>query len=287
MKKKDYIMVALILMGFFIINGFTLHSMKNPLLKEIVRQQEDILKNQKRLESQLSAAKEEDSMAMVNKISMDRRFVKIEKDVGGILGVLKKVFDPRAFEKGPDAGAPPQRDPNAVYDIPVDHSAIIGAKDAAVTIVEFVDFECPFCSRFHTPMAEAAKAFPNDVNYMVKNFPLSFHQNAVSAAKAAFAAGEQGKYAEMVDLLLANGKSLGAEKYKELAKTLGLNIDKFLKDYTEKDSLWEQYIEKDKALANKSGVQGTPTFFINGKNTNARSVDAFKSEIEKLLKEKK
>ena len=80
-------------------------------------------------------------------------------------------------------------------------------------------------------MIEAIKADPGKANYMIKNYPLAFHPQAKPAAKAALAAGEQGKYAEMANALLENNQNLGEELFKKLAKDLGLNVDKFWKDY--------------------------------------------------------
>ena len=122
---------------------------------------------------------------------------------------------------------------------------------------------------------------------ILKNFPLSFHQEAKSAAKAAFAAGEQGKYWEMVDVLLENGRSLGETKYEEFAKDLGLDVAKFKDDYAKKDKKWEKYIQADMDLAQKINVRGTPTFYINGRKTNARDFNSLKKEIDQILNEKK
>jgi len=152
--------------------------------------------------------------------------------------------------------------------------------------VEFVDFQCPFCARFHPPLNEVLKAYPKQVNYVVKNFPLAFHPQARPAAKVAFAAGEQGKYWEMVDALLENGSSLSEAKYNELAESLGLNVKKFMADYKNKDEQWEDYIQKDIALASQVNVRGTPTFYLNGKKTNARDVNGFKREIDQILNSK-
>jgi len=185
--------------------------------------------------------------------------------------------------KGSPQQAPPSEDLNKVHSIPVDHSYVRGAKDAPVTIVEFVDFQCPFCSKFHPPVTQAINAYPGKVNYIIKNFPLAFHQQAKSAAKAAMAAGEQGKYYEMADLLLDNSRSLNEDKYKELAGQLGLNVEKFLKDYKEKDSQYEDMIAKDMKLGEQVAVRGTPTFYINGRKTNARDLDSFKAEIDQIL----
>ncbi len=118
---------------------------------------------------------------------------------------------------------------------------------------------------------------------MVKNFPLPFHPQAKPAAKAAFAAGEQGKYAEMADRLLANGQRLGEEIFKKLAKDLGLNADKFWKDYQGKDAQWEKYIQEDITLGEQVGVRGTPTFYLNGRKTNARDLSEWKREIDQIL----
>ena len=104
--------------------------------------------------------------------------------------------------------APPAPDLNKVHDIPVAHTPIIGKQSAKITITEFVDFECPFCARFHPPIVQILEAYPDDVRYVLKNFPLNFHPNAKPASKAALAAAEQGKYREMVDELIANGRNL-------------------------------------------------------------------------------
>jgi len=125
------------------------------------------------------------------------------------------------------------------------------------------------------------KAYPNDVKLVIKNFPLPFHPNARPAAKAALAAGEQGKYFEMADALIANQQTLSEAKYLELAKQLGLNVKQFEKDLKEKDAKFEAVIAADMQLVDEVDVRGTPTFFINGKKTMARDVESFKAEIEK------
>ena len=180
--------------------------------------------------------------------------------------------------------APPQPDPNTVYTIPVAHSVIGGAQNPKVTIVEFVDYECPFCARFHDPMVEAAKAYPNDVGYIIKHFPLSFHPKARPAAKAALAAGEQWKFIEMSELILDNQKSLSQEAYEKFASDLGLNLDKFKSDLQNNSARYEQIINDDMALGRKVNVRGTPSFYINGKVANARDVGSWKAAIDSLFK---
>lgn len=181
---------------------------------------------------------------------------------------------------------PPSEDFNKVYDIDISKSYIKGKKDAPVTVVAFTDFQCPFCARFHTPFQEAVKAFPDKVNFVIKNFPLPFHAEAKPAAKAALAAGEQGKYHEMADLILENQQTLNAESYKDFAKKAGLNVNRFLKDLKDNDAKYEEIINQDLQLVGAVDVRGTPTFFINGKKTMARDFASIKTEIEKILAEK-
>lgn len=185
------------------------------------------------------------------------------------------------------APQPPQEDLNKVYELPVGHSAVKGKKDAPITIVKFSDIQCPFCNRFYPPINEVLKAYPNQVKFMVKNYPLPFHPKAKPAAKLALAAKEQGKYFEMFEALLQNGANTDEDKVKEIAKAIGLNYKKLMDDFKNKDAQWEKQIEEDMALAEKSDVRGTPTFFLNGKKTNARDFNSFKGEIDKILAEKK
>lgn len=212
-----------------------------------------------------------------NQQILEKRISVLEEQVKNIQSFFKRV----------EAGSPPVEDYSKVYDIDIGYSPVMGKKDALVTVVEFLDFQCPYCAKFHFQMTEAVKAYPEKVNYVVKNFPLNFHKNAESAAKAAFAALEQGKYFEMVDALLKNSKNLNEDKYKELAENLGLDMEKFLKDYKEKNEKWQSYIEKDKALGVKVDVKGTPSYYINGRKTRARNAQDFKKEIGKILTKEK
>ena len=112
---------------------------------------------------------------------------------------------------------------------------------------------------------------------------MPFHPEARPAAKVALAAGEQGKYHEMADAILENQQKMNTEGYKELAKKVGVNYNKLVKDLAEKDAEYEAIINHDLELVNQFDVRGTPTFFINGKKTMARDVDGIKADIEKAL----
>ena len=185
------------------------------------------------------------------------------------------------------AAARPQRpviDPNKIYRISVGQSPVKGDPEAKVTIVEFSDFQCRFSQRFHPIALEAAGSYSKGVAYVFKGFPLGFHPQARAAVKALWAAKEQGKYWEMMDLLMKTPDKLAEGKFSDLAKQAGLDVGRFEKDLKEKDAQWEKIIEADLAAAKDAEVMGTPTFYINGKRTEARSLEEFKKQIDQLLK---
>lgn len=223
--------------------------------------------------------------------AINEKLAKLDEQQKAILNIfqetrqmaLKMQQQPQVPQQAPQQ-MPPQEDMNKVYSIPVDQSPVRGNKNAKVSLVEFTDFQCPFCSRFHSLSQDALQAYPNDLNYVIKNYPLPFHPNAKPAAKAAFAAGEQGKYWEMADALLSNNQDLSEERFKQEAQKLGLNVDRFLKDYKEKDAQWEDLINKDMTMAGSVDVRGTPTFFLNGKKTMARDIAGLKIEVDNILK---
>lgn len=205
----------------------------------------------------------------------------INQRLSAIENTLRDLQKPQ-----PMPNMPPPEDMDKQYTIDVGHSAVMGDKNAKVTIVEFSDFQCPFSQKFHPIYMEAIKSYPKGINYILKDYPLPFHPNAKPAAKAALAAKEQGKYWEMVEALFANGANLSEDKYKELAGNIGLNVDKFTKDLKEKNAEWDKLIEEDMKQGGAIDVRGTPTFYINGKKTRARDVDAVKAEIDKILNSK-
>ena len=183
----------------------------------------------------------------------------------------------------PAQPAPQEEDMNKVYTIDPGVSSILGKKDAPVTITEFSDFQCPFCSRFYTAIKDVLAAYPNQVRVVVKNFPLSFHPNARPAAKLAMAANEQGKFQGMMEALLNNGGDVSDDKVKGYAKDLGLDYNRLMADYKNKDAQWEKQVQADLDLGQNVDVRGTPTFYLNGKKTNARDLASFKTQIDAIL----
>lgn len=157
-----------------------------------------------------------------------------------------------------------------------------GNPNALVTIVEFSDYECPFCSRVEPTIDQLLKDYPNDLRVVFINNPLGFHKNAMPAAKAAVAAHKQGKFWEMHAALFANQKGLSEAMYKAKAAELGLDAAKFEADMNSKETA--DYIDKGMKDGATYGIQGTPGFLINGELfVGAQPLDKFKAAVDKAL----
>ena len=167
----------------------------------------------------------------------------------------------------------------------VDDDYVKGDKDAPVTIIEWSDFECPFCGRFHQetlPSIEEEYIKTGKVKFVYRDFPLSFPANAQKAAEAAECAGEQKKYWEMHDLLFENGVQSGVAGFKQYAKQLGLNTAKFNECLDSGAMAGE--VRKDMADGTAAGIQGTPGFLVNGKLVSgAQPFSVFKQVIDAEL----
>jgi protein-disulfide isomerase len=163
------------------------------------------------------------------------------------------------------------------------HSPRKGPKNAKVTIVEFSDFQCPFCARVVPTLEEILQKYPKDVALVFVNQPLSFHAQARDAAKAFLAAQRQGKGWQMHDKLFANTQALMLPDLERYAQELGLNIPKFKKDMA--DPATEKMVADDQTLAGSVGANGTPTFFINGRElSGAQPFPAFQAIIDEEIK---
>jgi len=174
-------------------------------------------------------------------------------------------------------------DPKIVYKVPVGNSPMKGPATAKVTIIEFSDFQCPFCSRVVPSLDKLQKNFPNDVRVVFKHLPLSFHDKAHLAAEAACAAEEQGKFWEMHDKLFANQAALDRPSLDKYAQEIGLDVGKFKAALD--GGKYKDRVDAELAEAAKFGARGTPSFFINGKPfRGAQPYDNFekvvKSEID-------
>jgi protein-disulfide isomerase len=187
---------------------------------------------------------------------------------------------PSAAANAPRPGARPV-DPN-VFRVPVDGSPMKGNPDALVTLVEFSDYQCPFCARADGTVAQLLKDYGNKLRVVMKQNPLSFHPRARPAALAALAAGEQGKYWEYHEKLFANMKALEDSDLENYARELRLDINRWRADMTTPKLATR--VDEDQALAGKLGASGTPAFFINGRFlSGAQPIENFKAIIDEEL----
>jgi protein-disulfide isomerase len=157
-----------------------------------------------------------------------------------------------------------------------------GDAKAPITIVEFSDFECPFCSRAEDSVKKVLAEYKGKVRLVYRDYPLPFHSKAQKASEAALCAGDQGKYWEMHEKLFSNQQALEVTQLKEHAKGLGLDGGKFDKclDSGEKAPV----IEASKKAGEEAGVNGTPAFFINGRVlSGAQPFEEFKKIIDSEL----
>ncbi|MFQ5718962.1 MAG: DsbA family protein [Acidobacteriota bacterium] len=203
----------------------------------------------------------------------------IDEELGGKLKPTRWI----ARVETPKKQQRPAEDPNKRYDIDVADSIARGPANAPVTIVEFTDYQCPFCGRAQSTVQEILKAYPDNVRLVVKNMPLDFHGQARSAAVAAVAASKQDKYWEYRALLFANQRTLGEDKFVEFARQVGLDMDRWQAD--RKDPGLMAMVNRDVKQAAQVGVRGTPTFFVNGKKmVGAQPFTSFKAAIDANLK---
>ena len=165
---------------------------------------------------------------------------------------------------------------------------IKGNQNAKVTLVEYLDFECEACGAYYPLVKRLSEEFKDDVNFVTRYFPLPGHKNSLTSAFAVEAAGKQGKFWEMYDLVFENQSSWGEkpaptpEVFEGYAEKLGLDMVKFKTDVAS-DEVTNR-IDRDKNSGTKLGIQGTPTFFLNGeKIQNPRGYDDFKVVIQEEI----
>ncbi len=145
----------------------------------------------------------------------------------------------------------------------IGQSPTLGAKDSRIVLVEFSDFQCPYCAKAHATLKEFMAKYGNSVTLVYKHLPLtSIHPQALPAAKAAWAAGQQGQFWPFHNTLFENQSKLGEDFYRTTAKSLGLDLAKFDRDRASKAA--EAAINQDLELAEKLGIDGTPFFVMNG-----------------------
>jgi protein-disulfide isomerase len=155
-------------------------------------------------------------------------------------------------------------------------------KKAKVVMIEYSDYECPFCGRHNPTMQQLSEKYGDDVAWVLRHFPLSFHPEAMPAANAAECANEQGKFWEFTDIMYANQDSLSSDYYGQVADQLKLNRNKF--DDCVKTKKYQSVIDADAATGRTAGVNGTPATFIDGQLiSGAVPIDTFTQLIDAAL----
>lgn len=180
------------------------------------------------------------------------------------------------------AETPPPTTTPKTWPVTVGRAYVRGNANAPVTIIAFMDFQCPYCSRASDTIKKVQERYGDKVRVAVKHNPLPFHGNARLAAKAALAAGEQGRFWEMYDKAYANQLALDRNTLLKHARSLNLDMARFEMDLgsDELDGIISEDMEQAKAV----GAKGTPTFFINGRRlTGAQPLGAFVDLIDDEL----
>src|SRR5438874_1024346 len=175
-----------------------------------------------------------------------------------------------------------------VYKVPVGSAPVKGDAEAKVTIVEFSDFQCPFCGRAIPALKQVESRYGKDIRFAFKHNPLPMHPDAPYAARATIAAGKQGKFWQMHDKLFeaniaGTQNGLKPEAIDVMARELGLDLERLHRDVESDDA--KAQVTADQAQARALGASGTPYFYVNGQRiAGAQSFDQFKLVIEAAMK---
>lgn len=234
--------------------------------------------------------------ASANAQTSDEQLKTIAEQQKQIISSLAEIKQLLASVMRPAPGPQPPEPPSALS---TQDENFRGASDARVAIIEYADFECPYCGQYERevyPQISKEYIQTGKVKYFFRDLPLPMHPHAMIAARAARCAGEQGKYWEMHDSLFAKQNAIRDVDMPGRAQELGLDTAKFFECLS--SDRYTEEIKQSAAEAQKMGINGTPTFFVgkvdpNGEVTNlkmiigARPYDDFKSAIDDTLSAKK
>lgn len=217
---------------------------------------------------------------------MTKQYMLITGGIALFIVFVAGLFWLAAQEKNSPSDSP---DANVSNDVAVtDKDHVKGSGDAPITLVEYSDFQCPACATYYGMIKQLAADFPNDLRIVYRHYPLErIHKNAFAAARAAEAAGVQGRFWDMHDLLFEKQdeftQSTNTEElFRAYAASLDLNTEQFMKDFS--DSATEKKIRQDMTMGNAIDLQGTPTFTLNGeKIDNPLSIEEFARLINEQL----
>ena len=200
--------------------------------------------------------------------------------IGSIFGIVKLASKSQTPGSGSNISA-------LTISAISDNENIKGNKDAQATLIEYSDFQCPACASYYPILKKVSEDLGAQVKFAYRHFPLPQHKNAKLAATVAEAAGKQGKFWEMHDLIFQNQSDWSEEKnaaviFAKYAQDLQLDLAKFQTDIASEEI--KAKIENDSKSGVKAGVNSTPSFFLNGKKLdNPRNYDEFKNAILQAL----
>jgi protein-disulfide isomerase len=205
---------------------------------------------------------------------LEQKILDTKKTIDHVDGILTRLTKPST----------PQRsnrpDPEKNYEFDLSTAPWKGATDPKVILIEFADFQCPFCKRFDGVVHEILDKYPNDVRFYFKTRLI--HSSALPAHEAAIEAKEQGKFWEMYDTLYAKFGKVKPEDLEKYAVEIGLDLERYKKAMSE--HLHEDEVKKDDAEAREHSINATPTIFINGYYQPNISPDNIKQKIEEAIK---
>jgi protein-disulfide isomerase len=237
-------------------------------------------------------ARAESEPSELSTLKQDLETVKSDlSEIKKELGEIRKLLSQRPAQAAQPA--------NVAAKVSVGDGPILGKKDAPVTLIEFSDYQCPFCGRFFNNTFATLKTDYIDtgkVRYVFRDFPLdTIHPQARKAAEAAHCAGEQGKYWEMHDTLFKNQGALIADNLKHFARELGLETDAF--NACLDQGKYADAVNQHQAAGSAAGITGTPGFFVGKTGADgtieatfikgAQPVTTFRQVIDRLLEEQK
>jgi protein-disulfide isomerase len=204
-----------------------------------------------------------------------------------IVTAIKQGKSPAEALAAADASRYAQRSSGKLLDdpvaIPIGGAPFSGPENAPITVVEFSDFQCPYCAQAVPQIEALQKLYPLQMKLVFKQFPLETHPHADIAAAAAVAAQKQGKFWQMHDSLFANRDDLSRANIMALAQKNGLDVKRFEEDMD--STAVRETVVRDTKDGDRAGVEGTPTIFINGRKFNGGiEVSALRPVFEDVLK---
>lgn len=209
----------------------------------------------------------------------------LQKEMRLVRRDLRKAL--KLLEAGAKAKTKKKRD-TTVYDIQIGSSPILGPTDAAVTIVEFADFQCPYCIREYPKLKQVLAKYPNDVRLVFKHYPLNSHKKSPpihAATKLAMQQGGSAAFWKMHDMIIAQPRKIAIADLRKYAKKLELNMKEFDEVMADPKKI-NNLIKDDLAQAKKVKVRATPTVLINGLKLSGRSIKNYQKRIDQILNQR-